>query len=292
MLTQEAGIILIAIGHPYYGRMAYNLAMSIKAIERYAHITLVYTPSAIAHINQRNMHVFDNKFPIEDASQPFGVKLMLDQYTPYERTLYIDADTLWVNKKGPSDLFEKLKGVPFTGITEGMYNYDDSSKSDLNARYPTWADLDELATAYHLHGKIYQWRGEFIYFEKALVTEELFSRMREVYARAHALQTVKKFAENIPDELAINVATSQCGIKPHVYKWQPTYWDRLNGGNMADIADLQANYYAISCGSNYNGGGLKRTYDRICAASASRLGLQHVFPLVNKKEMMINRQLM
>lgn len=289
---QKTGIILLAIGHPYYGRMAYNLAMSLKAIDGNTHITLVYTDTAIAHINQRFMYLFDNKMEIEQTNEPFGAKLKLDNLTPYERTIYIDVDTLWVNKEAPCKLFEKLKGVPFTGITEGMYNYDDPSKSDLNSKYPTWADLDELASAYDLHGKLYQWRGEFIYFESGIHTDELFARMRATYARAHALQTVKKFAGNIPDELAINIATNQCGIQPHQYKWQPTYWDRLNGGNMADIGDLQTNYYAISCGSNYNGAGLKRTYDRICAASAGRLGLQHVFPLVSKKEMMINRQQM
>jgi len=291
-MKQETGIVLLAIGHPYYGRMAYNLAMSLKAIDLNTQITLVYTDSAIAHINQRFMYVFDNKMCIDDHGKPFGVKLQLDQLTPYERTIYMDVDTLWVNKESPAKLFDKLKGVPFTGITEGMYNYDDPSKSDLNSKYPTWADLDELASVFDLYGIMYQWRGEFIYFENNMYAEELFARMRAVYARAHALQTVKKFADNIPDELAINIATNQCSIVPHQYKWKPTYWDRLNGGNMADIADLQANYYAISCGSNYNGGGLKRTYDRICAASAGRLGLQHVFPLISKKEMMINRQQM
>ena len=292
MLKEETGIVLIAIGHPYYGRMAYNLAMSIKAVERYAHITLVYTESAIAHINQRNMHVFDNKFEVSDTSQPFGAKLLLDQFTPYERTIYIDADTLWINKYGPTELFNKLKGIPFTGITEGFYDYDNPAKSDVSKIYPTWADLDEIKQAYGCSGKIYQWRSEFIYFEKNETAQKLFARMREVYGLAHLLSTVKKFADHIPDELAINIATNELNVSPHQYKWQPTYWDRLHGGNMADIGDLQTNYYAISCGSNGGSGALKRVYDRVCAASAARLRLQHVFPLVNKKEMMTNRQLM
>lgn len=290
--SHECGILLLAIGHPYYGRMAYNLAMSIKANDRNAHITLVYTEGAITHLNQRFMYVFDNKMAIDNTSEPFGAKLLLDKLTPYERTIYMDVDTLWVNKHSPSKLFEQLKGLSFTGITEGMHDYDDPTKSEISKNYPTWADLDELASVFDLYGKIYQWRSEFIYFESGMYAEELFARMRSVYARAYSLKTVKKFADHIPDELAINIAANQCGIQPHEYKWKPTYWDRLYGGNMADIGDLQANYYAISCGSNESGGALKRVYDRICAASAGRLGLQHVFPLVSKKEMMINRQSM
>jgi hypothetical protein len=292
MIKEETGILLLALGHPYYGRMAYNLAMSIKAIDKNASITLVYTESAITHINQRYMYIFDNKFAIDNTSEPFGAKLLLDKLTPYERTLYMDVDTLWTNKQGPAKLFEKLKGTPFTGITEGFHDYDKPIDGTMNKLYPTWADLDEIKEEFDLTGKLFQWRGEFIYFEKCDRTEDFFMRAREVYGRAHDLKTVKKFAEHIPDELAINIAANLSGIEPHIFKWKPTFWDRLNGGNMADIADLQYNYYAISCGSNYNSGPLKRTYDRICAASASRLGLQHVFPLVNKKEMMINRQLM
>lgn len=297
-MKQEIGIILIAIGHPYYGRMAYNLAMSVKAVERNAHITLVYTQGAIAHINHSNMFVFDNKFEIVDASQPFGAKLMLDQLSPYERTIYMDVDTIWVNKQGPSELFEKLKGIQFTGITEGMRDFG-TGISDLSKIYPTWADLDEIIEMFPISNWadparpiIYQWRSEFIYFEKGEIVDDFFKIARNAYARAHNLKTIKKFAGHIPDEIAINIAAAMHGIHPHQYKWQPTYWDRMYGSNMADIGDLQANYYALSCGSNHGTGALKRVYDRICSASAGRLGLQHVFPLVNKKEMMINRQQM
>lgn len=288
----ECGILLLALDHPYYGRMAYNLAMSIKAKDRNVHITLVYTESAITHINQRNMWVFDNKMAISSDSQPFLAKLLLDQLTPYQRTIYMDVDTLWVNKDSPANLFEKLKGNPFTGITEGMHDYS-TGVSELSKIYPTWADLDEIKQLYKLTNPvIYQWRSEFIYFEECEKSNNLFMCAREAYARAHELTTLKKFANHIPDELAFNVAVNICNMWPHEYKWKPTYWDRMHGGNMATIDDLQANYYALSCGSNSGTGSLQRMYNRICSASAGRLALQHVFPLINKKEMMLNRQSM
>lgn len=293
MLKQETGILLLAIGHPYYGRMAYNLAMSIKALEPFAHITLVYTEGAIAHLNKRNLSIlFNNMMPIDDTEQPFGIKLKLNELTPYERTLYIDVDTLWINKHGPSKLFEQLKGTPFTGITEGFHDYKDPTKSDPSKHYFFWADLEEIRNIYILDDqKIYQWRSEFIYFENGELTEKLFGFSRNVYADPH-LKTIKKFADHIPDELAINIGAAMTGIHPHQYKWTPSYWDKLYGGNMPPIDELQHRYYIISCGSNASFGALKRTYDRVTAASAYRLKLQHVFPLVSKKEMLINRQLM
>lgn len=299
MLKQEQGIIILALGHPYYGRMAYNLAMSLKACDRNTHITLAYTDTAIAHINQRNMLVFDNKMLLPYNGQPFGVKLQLNELTPYERTLYIDADTLWVNKQSPSVLFEQLKGVRFTGITEGFHDYNEPAKSDHSKNYFFWADLDEIKKVYPIEtwaaperAVIHQWRSEFIYFEQCEESEGLFTLMQSVYRNAGKLKTVKSFGEYIPDELAINIAAAMYGWHPHVYKWRPTYWDRLNGGNMPAIEELRHLYYVISCGSNANGGALKRVYDRVCAASAYKLGLQHVFPLISKKEMLINRQLL
>lgn len=292
MLKQEHGILLLALGHGYYGRMAYNLAMSIKAVEPYAHITLVYTEAAIAHINQRNMWVFDNKMCLPESDQPFGVKLNLSELTPYEKTLYIDVDTLWVNKYGPSKLFEQLNGIPFTGITEGFHDYGNPEKSDPSKHYFFWADLEEIKDVHVLDDqKIYQWRGEFIYFEKCEIVEKFFGFAKNIYANP-GLKTIKKFAEHVPDELAINIGAAMCGIHPHQYKWQPSYWDRLYGGHMPSIQELQYKYYVISCGSNASHGALKRIYDRLCAASAYKLKLQHVFPLISKKEMLTNRQLM
>lgn len=292
MLKQEQGILLLAIGHPYYGRMAYNLAMSIKAVDRSVSITLVYTEGAIAHINQRNMFVFDNKMAYPDSDKPFGVKLELYDLTPYERTLYIDVDTLWVNKQSPAVLFDQLKGVPFTGITEGFHDYKDPTKSEHSKNYFFWADLDDIQNVYVIDNqKMYQWRSEFIYFEKCELAEKFFGFSKNVYADPH-LKTIKKFADNVPDELAINIGAAMTGIHPHIYKWRPSFWDRLNGDSMPTIDELQSRYYVISCGSNASGGALKRIYNRVASASAYRLGLQHVFPLISKKEMLINRQLM
>lgn len=290
MLKQETGILLLAIGHPYYGRMAYNLAMSIKAVDASVNITLVYTDTAIAHINQRNMWVFDNKMPYPQTEKPFGVKLELYDLTPYERTLYIDVDALWVNKKSPAALFEQLKGVPFTGITEGFHDYANPTKSEPSKNYFFWADLEEIRSIWALTGKIYQWRSEFMYFEKSEAVQEMFDLAQSVYHTN--IKSVKLFADNIPDELAFNIAACVHEIHPHIYKWRPSYWDRLNGDSMPPIEALQNSYYIISCGSNASGGALKRVYDRITAACAYRLKLQHVFPLISKKEMLINRQLM
>lgn len=297
MLKQ--GILLLAIGNPYYGRMAYNLAISIKAIDTNAHISLIYTHDAIAHINNKNIWVFDKLIHYTGDQSGFGAKLQLYQYSPYEKTLYIDVDTLWVNKNSPNVLLDQLEGVSFTGITEGVHDYGDTSKSDHSKNYYFWADLEELKERYAFEKeKIFQWRSEFMYFEKCEKINNLFSIARNLYAinsdksRVDKLKSAKLFCGHIPDELAINISCAMCDITPHIYKWEPSFWDRLNGGNCPAIDVLSSKYYIISCGSNANGGPLKKVYDRTMRNAAYKLRLQHVFPLVSKKEMLNDRQLM
>lgn len=290
----ECGILILALCHPYYGRMAYNLAMSIKSRDVRTNITLVYTRSAISHINNDNMWVFDNKMEIANNENPFGKKLDIYNLSPYERTIYLDVDTLWVNKSAPSALFDQLRGVAFTGITEGFHDYSEPSKSDHSKHYFFWADLDEIKKEFEIKNTIFQWRSEFIYFEKCEKISNLFIDGYEIYSELQRglLKSVKNFADNIPDELAFNIACGIHGITPHKYKWQPSYWDRLHGGNVPPIDELNSKYYIISCGSNANYGSLKRVYDRVAAASAYKLKLQHVFSLISKKEMLTTRQLM
>lgn len=287
----ECGILILALCHPYYGRMAYNLAMSIKSRDIHTSITLVYNRLAVSHINNDNMWVFDNKMEIPDDKIPFGKKLEIYNFSPYERTIYLDADTLWVNKSAPSALFDQLRGIPFTGITEGFHDYSDPSKSDPSKHYFFWADLDEIKKEYEIKNTIFQWRSEFLYFEKCQKTKELFDCAIDIYSDT-GLDSIKMFADYIPDEIAFNIACGIHGIAPHKYKWQPSYWDRLHGGNIPPIEELNSKYYIISCGSNANYGALKRVYDRVTAASAYKIKLQHVFPLISKKEMLTTRQLM
>lgn len=286
----KRGVIILATGYPYYGRMAYNLAMTIKAIDKSVNITVAHSGNALNHIRNNNLWVFDDVFEVQEDDNQFSHKLRLDEYSPYDETLYIDADCIWVNKQSPNILFDKLTDVEFTGITEGFHDFDNPELSE-HGKYYFWADVNEIRDKYNLIGKLYQWRSEFIYFKNTDNISKMFACAQDIYNNASQLKSIKKFADNIPDEIAFNIATNKCNIQPHVYKWQPSYWNRLHNGNVPSIDELQ-NYYTFSCGSNVSEGSVKRLYDRVVKASAYKLGLQHVFPLVSKKEALTTRQKM
>lgn len=276
------GIVIIATGAPFYGRMAYNLAVTIKAVEN-TQIAVLWNGNSLNHLSARQKEIFDHLIPIDTTS--FAAKLSLHDYTPFDHTLYLDADMVWLPKKKPSDLFRELEGVSFTSITEGYYGFD-TGEDHSNNKYHFWCNPLDAKEKYNLTGKFYQWRSEVIYFEKGKMVKKIFDDAKKVYAKPKV--DAKMFAGNIPDELAINISCCKNGVDPHVYKWMPAYWHRLHGEgrSLGSIAD---NHYLLSVGGNFASGVMKTSYNNVCMAAHRKLGLQYLFTLQSKKSVMPDR---
>jgi hypothetical protein len=278
MLTK--GIILLASGAPFYGRMAYNLAVTIKASEDIP-ITVLYNGSALSHLSQKQLSIFNEVKEVQELS--FAAKLSLIDHSPYDCTLYFDADMVWLPGRKPSELFASLQGVVFTSITEGFYDYE--TETDYgNKMYHYWCDPLQAKDKHGLKGRFYQWRSEVMYFEKSAV--ELFRLAREVYN--NPLVEAKRFAGHIPDELAINIAACKLGIEPHEFKWLPAYWHRIHGEG-ASLPQIMNRYYLLSAGGNFASRVMKDCYNNVCKAAHRVLGLQYLFILQSKKSVMPDR---
>lgn len=276
----DKGIILLATGAPFYGRMAYNLAVTIKAVEGIS-VTVLHNGAGISHLSEKQLSIFDNIIEITDES--FAAKLCLLDYSPYIRTLYLDSDMVWLPGKKPSDLFAELQDVIFTSITEGYFDFD-SNNDHGNPMYHYWCNPQEAKANHDLTGKFYQWRSEVMYFTKEAV--EFFDLAKEIYR--HPKVTIKAFAGRTPDELAINIAACKLGITPHVYKWKPAYWHRLHGEGKS-LRALLSDYYLLSAGGNFASAQMKTCYNNVCKVAHNKLGLQYLFPLESKKSVMRER---
>lgn len=276
------GIIIIATGAPFYGRMAYNLAVTIKSVENFP-VIVMHSGSGLNHLSEKQKQIFDQVIEIDSIS--FAAKLTLYDFSPFDNTLYLDADMAWLPNRKPSQLFAELAGVQFTSITEGWYDYDTNTDKG-NLMYHYWCDVGQARTQYDLSGKYYQWRSEVIYFEKGEVAKNLFDYAKEIYANPKV--TPKKFAGHIPDELAINIAACKQGVKPHVFKWKPAYWHRLHGEGKA-LPEIARDYYLLSVGGNFASGTMKDCYNRVCKAAHNKLKLQYLFTLQSKKMVLPER---
>lgn len=289
-MNAKRGIILIATGSPFYGRMAFNLLMTIKATDKDFPVVIATSGAALNHLNSRQKELFDDIIDMQESG--FGTKLTLDLISPFEETLFCDADMAWLPKYTPNELFNSMGQSDFSAITEGYCDMETMDKTNVHPKYYFWADVEEISEVYGVRkGKMYQWRSEVIYFKKGQRSKELFQTAREVYADPK-LKSILLFAGNIPDELGINVSAAIHGIEPHKYKWMPAYWPRMNGGHIPSLEELYSKYYLLSCGSNVSTGNTKLVYNRVVKAAAYKLGFQHLFPLVNKKESMPDRQRM
>jgi hypothetical protein len=278
--TPSRGIILVASGAPFYGRMAYNLAVSIKAVEDIP-ITVLHNGAGLSHLSDKQLSIFNEVKQID--TQAFATKLTLIDHSPYDETIYLDADMVWLPGRTPTQLFDSLKGVAFTSITEGYYDYEEN-KSYANSMYHFWADPMEAKLKYDLKGKFYQWRSEVMFFTKE--AKPMFDLAKEVYNNPKV--KVKQFAGHTPDELAINIAASVLGIEPHEYKWKPAYWHRLHGEG-ASLAAIMNSYCLMSVGGNFASKIMKDCYNNVCKAAHRTLGLQYLFLLQSKKAVMPER---
>jgi len=263
------GIILIATGHPNYAKMAYNLALTIKASEM---IPIAVIHDGLPHLSEIQKGIFDYQIELPESFRTgFGTKLHLDELTPFDKTLFLDADMLWLGRK-PSQLFSELDGIGFTSITEG-------NSDNINYKYYFWADPQEIKDAYKVE-KVWQIRSEVVYFEKGT---KVFKKARELKPEKK-LKTIRKFGEIIPDELYFNIATAILGINPHMPSWMPAYWARLHGEVMPTLKTLNESFYLLSFGSNQASPVMKKTYDNVMQVTTNKLGLPYLFKLKSKKE--------
>lgn len=276
----DKGFLIIISGHPYYGQYAHNLGVTLKAAGE-CNIALVYSKSAISHLDESQRSVFDHLIE-EELPANCSAKLHAYRLSPFEKTIVLDADMVWLPVHKPQELFTELNGVEFTAITEG-------STDKPSSHYFYWAEVDEIREKYKIDGNIHQWRTEVMYFERSEKVADMFSDAIDIYSN-HGLSKIKDFAEGVPDELAINIAAAKHGIEPHKPNWQPSYWPQMHQNRIPEAGTLYREYYLLSAGGNMSTDNTKKLYNNIVKAQAPKIGLSFAFGLQSKHSFLPERR--
>lgn len=152
----KEGILLIAIGEPFYKELSYNMALSLKS-KGAVNITLL-TDDGGGYYSHAQRKVFDEFITADEDHysedyqiNPFKLKTLIYYYSPYQRTIYLDSDGLWVHDSSPEDLFNKLSGIQFHEVAR--YNKDTRDKSQMiwyRTKKGDGSGLDKLWEAYDL----------------------------------------------------------------------------------------------------------------------------------------------
>lgn len=287
------GIVIIALGHPEYGKMAANLAASIRFADPFVKIHLVYTPSSITHIQAAHKALFTSmaECPAEcytknGRSVYLKAKTHIYDLSPFEKTIMLDADMLFLSdesKKGAWQLFQDLKDVEFTFQNRGFL---DLSAETLDPTFSRWANVNEVKAVYQTTGKFYHLASEFIYFTRTDSNKEFFDLAKKIFDEPKVKSFV--FDNDIPDELAFDIAAAVLGKYPHKDNYVPIYWfatDKKKG-----LQDVRKTHYGLSIGGNVLPDDVLNKYLNEAKAHARRLGLPYHFKVFPKKQWSVGRK--
>lgn len=279
--TAKNGIVIVATGHSYYGRMAYNLALSVKANDPGIEIAIIYNTDGISHLSDEQLNLFDYVIHGPEIAIGTSAKLSVYENSPFEKTLLLDADMIWLPERKPSEIFNALDGYDFTCICEG-------TADKPNTKYYFWAEWPEISKAYKLEN-MYQFRSEVLYFRKSPKIKKLFSDALKIYNKP-GLKTIRQHAGTVPDELALNIAAAKNDIHPHMIGWQPSYWFQMNQMQMPNPNQLNKIFFLASMGGNVAPNNVKKFYNTLMQGYRTQLGYGYPFQIESKRDLMKSRQ--
>lgn len=219
------GVITIAVGSESYGRMAINLAVSIKRNSPMP-TAIIYSPSAVKGLEPL-LYYFDYLIKIPDTDNPvktcMNLKVRLNTKTPFSKTLFLDADCIIAPTHKIEELFEKVAGQPFTAYNTHQYRLTEKPYD----KYNHWAEPSDIISTFRIspETEIPQINSSFLYWEKGVKSDKVFDEAKRVMRSGLKHEN---FRGEFPDELAFNVACAITKIYPHKKRFKPIYLHILN----------------------------------------------------------------
>lgn len=264
-MTTTRGIVLIATNNRHYGKLACNLCASIKALSK-EQVCLIHDDRSLDSIDSINLFIFDQK--VQVSGDGFSLKLNLFYLSPFDKTLFIDADTLFTPLANIGKLFDELDGTGFTIANRGL----SSNTSD-------WIDVGKAKEEY----KLKEWvdtSSEFIYFEKGYPAQSIFDAAKDFYLNNKLVhRTIGGYQ---PDEPAFSFGMAINEVRPHKLPYYPCYWDAQEKITKSE-SDIRENYLLLSMGGNVNSEKVRKLYKRWCDYYCRQLGVNS-YPHINKRE--------
>lgn len=288
------GVLIIALGHPYYGQYAANLAMSLLHTAPELKISLVHDHAAISHMRAEEVNMFDKMIPCKDEwmrlhglEQYIMSKLFINKMSPYDETLFLDADMIWHPKRSVIDLFKSFSDLDFTMQNRGS---QDLSQENIPDSASHWCNLNQLKKDYNIKkGTWWHLSSEFIYFKKTKEVDAMFKDAQLHYKTLKTAHT--QFADGIPDELCFSLAMlKHIKIVPHRISFTPIFWNQAEKNvRSLEPRDLHARYFGYSMGGANNPKSAKSYYDNLVQYYARTKGIQLPFKAKDKSSFVKGR---
>ncbi len=187
------GVLTIATGKAQYIEQAKSLARSCRLHNPALSIAIV-TDSRDPTLGRFFNHVISRR---PELGGPFRQKLSVEQYTPYERTLYIDSDCLVT---GPLDHLRKLvddrdfaiHGQP---ISSGFW----------------YTDIAALIARLGVAG-VPKFNSGLFCLRKGQPVDDLLARARDILDHHESFDLIRTHDNQCGDEPALSIAMAEAKI--------------------------------------------------------------------------------
>jgi hypothetical protein len=190
------GILTFAFGKPKYVEMAKSLARSL----------MLHSPrekrAVVTDSNDPELRLlFDDVIPYRpEFGRNVRQKIYIDQYSPYEETLFIDGDSLVVGELEP--FWSAFAGQPF-----GVPGHSVLRKGD----WDEYMDVDHVLQVLGLT-EVAKFNGGTYYFDRSRESEAFFGTAREVLSRSSELRLKDFRGDGACDEAVYAVAMALHGM--------------------------------------------------------------------------------
>ena len=280
------GVVLIAVGHPNYGRMAAALASTLRLSNDDIKITLLYSNEAISELREDELSLFDLQLLDKETYKEgryLRPKLLLYDLSPYDETIYLDVDMAWLGGS-INDLFYECVDSDFNMKN---YGYTNINKSIDDVK--DWAMASHVAIAYSLSDeKNFHLSSECLYFKKTKDVKKLFSLALKIFDKPKVES--REFAGYVADELAFNIAMMKLKLYPSIENWQPIFWRQSNKA-LCTIQNLKENFKALSMGGVRATDTEQFIYNTLVSSAYYKLGILYPYKWINKYRFLRERKI-
>ena len=303
------GVVILALGHANYGRMALNLAVSIKCSNPDASVCILHSNGMLNNFNNNERAFFDKFVEVPDEYYTYNgdkeyqmAKTFIYDLSPYDTTIYLDADSIWLPGRSLEDLFKKCYYNPI--LFQCVHKWD--IQGEWGCLWTVRKDqpnegLKQIREIYNITDNrvIYEMQSSFLYFEKSKVAKAFFDTAKECYIKRpfHFWE----WNSGIPDELVFNISTAINNIKLPSFPFTPLFFDDYSRNYKGDPQrecsfgkrdTIFSKYFAMSMAGNPNSANTISLYDDMVKASYSKYPSKIRFPWLwkQKRQFLSTRQ--
>lgn len=280
------GVVIYSFKKPAYGKLAWNLAVSIKANNPGLPVAVLVWGNAMNHLEEWRRAYFDHIITMSDTDlleggkfMPGKAKLSGYKYLPFDENIIIDADSICIaNLDG---IWNRCTGN-IHSQSVGRFTAADESWTCQ------WLSLPHLRETYALPEgyTLVEINSSFMYVKKSEEAEKFYAQALANYYTGKDHPKLRKWGGGFPDELGFNIAFAQSGIDPsfndqeevsNEAQWPVFFSTKFHN----DWGHVYATYPIIGFfGDRYfTDRSLQDQYDRIMTGHASRMGFMHHFKM-------------